>query len=221
MNSWYYAFFIGLAGSWHCAIMCGPIMQQIEQRSNQTGRMLIYTMGRLSMYGILGFFVAKMGSIWLFPTFWHLYYLFAGIILLLVLRKKLSDNLFKLLHRSIGHVLIQLGKRLGAMGYFFLGMSNGLVPCGLVLGGLSIALLQSNAWLGALSMVTFGIATLPALKVSIWGLEKITRLGSVFQFMGWGIALILLFRSAWGIAMTQSTYLQHSPLSPIICHPFS
>jgi sulfite exporter TauE/SafE len=100
-------------------------------------------------------------------------------------------------------------------------MSNGLLPCGLVLGGLSIALLQSNAWFGALSMIAFGIATLPALKLSLWGINKITRFSSVFQYLGWGIACLLLFRGAWGIAMTQSSYLQHSHLSPIICHPFS
>ena len=221
MNSWYYAFFIGLAGSWHCAIMCGPLMQQIEQRSNQKERMLIYTLGRLFMYGILGFSVAKLGSIWLFPAWWHIYYVFAGLVLVLLLSKKLSDNLFKLLHKSIGQKLIHLGKKLGALSYFFLGMSNGLLPCGLVIGGLSIALLQSNAWLGALSMLSFGIATLPALKLSLWGIQKITRFSTLFQYLGWGIAFLLLFRGAWGIAMTQSAYLQHSPLSPIICHPFS
>ncbi len=221
MNSWYYAFFIGLAGSWHCAIMCGPLMQQIEQRSKQSGRMFLYTMGRLFMYGILGFFVSKMGSIWLFPSWWHIYYLFAGIVLLLLLSKKLSDNLFKLLHRTVGQLLIQIGKKLGAWGYFFLGMSNGLLPCGLVLGGLSISLLQSNPWLGALSMISFGVATLPALKLSLWGINKITRYQLAFQYLGWVIACLLLFRGAWGIAMTQSSYLQHSPLSPIICHPFS
>ena len=221
MHSWYYAFFIGLAGSWHCAIMCGPLMQQIEQRGNQSGRMLIYTFGRLFMYGIMGFTVAKLGSIWLFPSWWQVYYLFAGIVLVLLLSKKLSDNLFKLLHQSIGKMLIQVGKKLGKIGYFFLGMSNGLLPCGLVLGGLSISLLQSNSWLGALSMLSFGIATLPALKLSLWGFNKITRLGVFFQYVGWVIAFLLLFRGAWGIAMTQSAYLQHSPLSPIICHPFS
>jgi len=88
MNTWYYAFFIGLAGSWHCAIMCGPIMQQIEQRGAQTSRMWLYTFGRIFMYGILGFFVSKVGSIWLFPAWWHIYYLFAGLVLVLLLSQK-------------------------------------------------------------------------------------------------------------------------------------
>ncbi len=221
MNTWYYAFFIGLTGSWHCAIMCGPIVQQIEQRSTQKGRIGIYTLGRLFMYGLLGYFVAKIGSIYLFPAWWHIYYLFTGLILVLLLSKKIGDQLLKFLHQTLGKFLISLGKKLGLWGYFFLGMSNGLLPCGLVLGGLSIALLQSKASLGALSMVSFGIATLPALKLTLWGLNKITRLNHFFQYIGWAIAILLLFRGAWGMAMTQSAYLQHSPLSPIICHPFS
>ena len=221
MNSWYYAFFIGLAGRWHCAIMCGPLMQQIELKSRQSGRMILYNLGRILMYGLLGFFVAKIGSIWLFPTWWHIYYLFAGFILIMLLSRRLSDNVFNFLHRYAGQGLIRIGKKMGAIGYLFLGMSNGLLPCGLVLGGLSIALLQSNAWLGAMSMIAFGISTLPALKVSLWGINQVTRFSSVFQYLGWGIAILLLFRGAWGIAMTQSAYLQNSPLSPVICHPFS
>jgi cytochrome b len=70
-------------------------------------------------------------------------------------------------------------------------------------------------------MLSFGIATLPALKLSLWGIQKITRFSALFQYLGWGIAFLLLFRGAWGIAMTQSAYLQHSPISPIVCHPFS
>jgi hypothetical protein len=70
-------------------------------------------------------------------------------------------------------------------------------------------------------MISFGIATLPALKLSLWGFNKLTHFSTVFQYLGWGIACLLLFRGAWGIAMTQSSYLQHSPLSPIICHPFA
>lgn len=221
MNSWYYAFFIGLAGSWHCAIMCGPLMQQIELRGNQPGRMFIYSFGRLFMYGILGFSVAKLGSIWLFPSWWQVYYLFAGLVLVLLLSKKLSDNLFTFLYQLVGQKLMRIGKKLGTWGYFFLGMSNGLLPCGLIIGGLSIALLQSNAWFGSLSMLSFGIATLPALKLSIWSIHKFTRFSKFFQYIGWGIAFLLLFRGAWGIAMARSAYLQHLPLSPIICHPFS
>ncbi|MEY4647342.1 MAG: hypothetical protein RIQ98_1178 [Bacteroidota bacterium] len=221
MNTWYYAFFIGLAGSWHCAIMCGPIMQQIEHRGIQTSRMWIYTFGRLFMYGILGFFVSKIGSIWLFPAWWHIYYLFTGMVLVLLLSKKIGDHLLKFLHQSLGKFLISIGKKLGRLGYFFLGMSNGLLPCGLVLGGLSIALLQAYAWLGALCMISFGIATLPALKLTLWGMNKVGRYNHVIQYIAWAVAILLLFRGAWGIAMTQSAYLQHSPLSPIICHPFS
>ena len=32
MQTWYYGFLIGLAGSWHCLAMCGPLLAQIHQK---------------------------------------------------------------------------------------------------------------------------------------------------------------------------------------------
>ena len=71
MGTWYYAFLIGLAGSWHCAIMCGPILHQIHARGTANSRMFLYSLGRIFMYGTLGFIVAGLGSIWLFPSWWQ------------------------------------------------------------------------------------------------------------------------------------------------------
>ena len=39
--------------------------------------------------------------------------------------------------------------------------------------------------------------------------------------IGWVVAVLLLFRGAWGIGMSQSAYLRNAKISPIICHPFS
>lgn len=224
MNTWYYAFFIGLAGSWHCAIMCGPIVQQMHIKGNTRLRGILYPLGRLSMYALLGAMVAGVGSIWIFPMWWHIYYVVAGIVLLGIMSKHIGDHWFTYMHQTFGKYLQNIGKRLGAMGYFFLGLSHGLLPCGLVIGGLSIALIQPNPWLGALSMVAFGLSTIPAIQISVWGFSYFKNKGSSFarviQGIAWFIALILIFRGAWGIGMTQSTYLRHADISTVICHPF-
>jgi sulfite exporter TauE/SafE len=89
-----------------------------------------------------------------------------------------------------------------------------------VVAGLSVALIQPQPILGAMSMVSLGIATLPALQLYIWGTAKLKK-QLIFQYLGWLVAGILLFRGAWGIGMAYSDYLAHSTLSPIICHPFS
>jgi sulfite exporter TauE/SafE len=109
---------------------------------------------------------------------------------------------------------------MGSSGYFVLGMANGLLPCGLVVAGLSIALIQPNPLYGAYSMILLGIATLPALQLYLWGAAKLKN-QVIFKYLGWIVAGVLLFRGAWGIGMAYSNYLANSNLSPIICHPFS
>ena len=109
---------------------------------------------------------------------------------------------------------------MGPSGYFVLGMANGLLPCGLVVAGLSVALIQPNPIYGSFSMILLGISTLPALQIYLWGAGKLKKL-PVFQYLGWLVASVLLFRGAWGIGMAYSDYLAHSSLSPIICHPFN
>jgi uncharacterized protein len=221
MGTWYYAFLIGLAGSWHCAIMCGPILHQIHARGTASARMFLYSLGRIFMYGTLGFIVAGLGSIWLFPSWWQVYYVVAGILIALVLTRQLGDSAVQFLHRYVGRPLHQLGAKMGPIGYFFLGMSNGLLPCGLVLGGLSIALIQPSPWLGALSMLAFGVATLPALRFSIWGIKRLGNAQPWMKWLGWIVVVLLLFRGAYGIGVGQSAYLRHAKITPIICHPFS
>ncbi len=219
MHTWYYGFLIGLAGSWHCLAMCGPLLATIQQKGHASFRMIWYPLGRIFMYMLMGFAVAGLGSIWLFPAWWQVYYLLAGLFILLVLTQKIGDQALQFLHRSLGQYFKKIGKRFGAFGYFFLGMSNGLLPCGLVIAGLGVAMIQPNPYLGALAMGAFGIATMPALQLFLWGNQKFAF--GKLKYIGWFVAALLLFRGAWGIGMSQSAYLRNAKISPIICHPFS
>lgn len=176
------------------------------------------------MYGLLGFIVAKLGSIWILPSSWYYFYLFSGLVLLLLTLGKIGDSLLGFLYQFLGKPIQKIGSKIGVIGYFLLGMSNGLMPCGLVLGGLSVALIQPNAWMGFLSMITFGIATLPALQASFWGLNwldnKNQKSAQYIKYLGTLVAVILLFRATYGIVASQSNYLKNSKITPIVCHPF-
>jgi sulfite exporter TauE/SafE len=193
---------------------------QINARGKSPARLILYPLGRIFMYGILGYFVAGIGSIWLFPTLWSYYYLLAGILILLLISQNIGEGPLAFLHQSIGKKLQKLGAKMGPSGYFVLGMANGLLPCGLVVAGLTVALIQPNPLYGSFSMILLGIATLPALQIYLWGAGKLKKLPA-FQYLGWLVAGVLLFRGAWGIGMAYSDYLTHSSLSPIICHPFN
>ena len=220
MYTWYYTFLIGLAGSWHCFAMCGPIVAQINARGKSPARMILYPLGRILMYGILGYFVAGIGSIWLFPSLWSYYYLLAGMVILLLISQNIGEGPLAFLHQHLGKKLQKLGAKMGSSGYFVLGMANGLLPCGLVVAGLSVALIQPNPLYGSFSMILLGISTLPALQIYLWGAGKLKKM-PIIQYLGWLVASVLLFRGAWGIGMAYSDYIAHSSLSPIICHPFN
>jgi sulfite exporter TauE/SafE len=228
MQTWYYTFLIGLAGSWHCVAMCGPLMMHVKVHSfthrSTRLRSVMYQGGRLFMYGLLGYIVSTLGSIWVFPNSWYYYYLFSGIILLLISVRKIGDSALTFIYARIGKPIQKMGAKLGVGGYFLLGMSNGLLPCGLVLGGLSIALIQPSGYLGFISMIIFGIATIPALQASFWGLNwlgnKHQKGFRLVKYLGILVAIILLFRATFGIVANQSNYVKNSKLAPIICHPF-
>ncbi len=222
MNTWYYAFFIGLAGSWHCLAMCGPVIHQVQRRGKAPYRIVLFPAGRIFMYTILGFMVSFMGSIWLFPSWWYVYYLLAGVVIMLVIYFKSADRLFLILHTSVGKYLQKSSIHWGNGGYFLLGMSHGLLPCGLVLAGLSVSIIQPNPYLGGLTMALFGLSTLLVTPLVHFGTQKLKHpIFSKIKYMTWLIAMILFFRGAWGIAMSQSAYIRHSKISVIVCHPFA
>jgi sulfite exporter TauE/SafE len=228
MQTWYYTFLIGLAGSWHCIAMCGPLMMHVKVQSfthpKTRTRSILYQLGRIFMYGLLGFIVAKLGSVWILPSSWYYFYFFSGFILLLLTLGKIGDSLLGFLYTFLGKPIQKIGSKIGVAGYFLLGMSNGLMPCGLVLGGLSVALIQPNAWMGFLSMISFGIATLPALQASFWGMKwlenKHQNNARYIKYLGTLVAVILLFRATYGIVASQSNYLKNAKITPIVCHPF-
>ena len=142
--------------------------------------------------------------------------------IMLVIYFKSTDRLFLILHASVGKYLQKSSVRWGNGGYFLLGMSHGLLPCGLVLAGLSVSMIQPNPYLGALTMALFGLSTLPVLSLVPWGTRKWNHpLFSKIKYMAWLIALILFFRGAWGIAMSQSAYIRHSKISVMLCHPLT
>jgi sulfite exporter TauE/SafE len=82
------------------------------------------------MYGILGYLVAGIGSIWLFPNLWSYYYLLAGVLILLIISQNIGEGPIAFLHQTIGKKLQKWGIKMGPGGYFVLGMANGLLPCG-------------------------------------------------------------------------------------------
>jgi uncharacterized protein len=175
----------GLAGGFgHCISMCGPVVAAFSVGETRQGVLhhLLYNLGRITTYTILGAIVGLSGSFLLLATaiekFQNIITLLAGISIIMMglataewlpLPKQFTSC-------STGVSVIQrimaLFKAPRSIGtYYPMGIVLGFLPCGLtytaLLAAARAAMDAENPFAGmlqgALMMMLFGIGTAPAL----------------------------------------------------------
>jgi sulfite exporter TauE/SafE len=166
--SWYItAFIMGLAGSLHCAGMCGPIMFAVSGFYNNPISLIkpqiFHHLGKLLSYAVIGVFMGLIGQTISLIALQNKLMLAAGSFLLFIAAfGSLRFTWGKSLENWIGNKIGKLLKKSG-LGALFLGMVNGLVPCGLVYAVAVGAVATQVWWQGALFMVFFSLGTAPVL----------------------------------------------------------
>ena len=175
-------FIVALLGSiGHCIGMCGGFVlaystSKIEQgRSKyfQTFAHTLYSSGRIVSYMFIGAVFGYLGSaIGFSMTSKGILFIVVGITMVLI-GLSLSGKL-KFLTR-IEHSLAQssLFKKVfkhviqskSLSSFFFMGVLNGLIPCGLVYFFATASIASGSAFMGAIVMLVFGLATVPALFI--------------------------------------------------------
>jgi sulfite exporter TauE/SafE len=167
------AFILGVISNLHCLGMCGPIALAIPLNRSSKSSMLFgilqYHIGRVLVYGILGYLVGYIGmGIQLFGVLQAIS-IIAGIgIIIYAWRKKITffKNPFtsSLRHTSIlSQYMGKLMRSESPIKLFLLGSLNGLLPCGMVYTALITAVVLGTPMLSATSMLAFGLGTLPGL----------------------------------------------------------
>lgn len=165
---------IGLVGSLHCLGMCGPIAIGIPlDRDNWWMKFaggLLYNWGRIITYGILGAVFGLLGRGIQLAGLQQWASILLGIIMVLsvlfpmVFREKIK--LDKLFSGYAGRLIGSFGKlfmKSSMKNLFFIGLLNGLLPCGLVYMAIAGAINTNDVLMGVAFMVVFGIGTTPAL----------------------------------------------------------
>jgi sulfite exporter TauE/SafE len=173
-------FTIAFLGSFgHCVGMCGGIViayssTKIEQgwsKTKQSISHILYSLGRVLTYSILGAIFGYVGGV---ATFSNIasgsLLLLAGVAMLLTGLSLLGKIKFlTVIEHSVSssswyqksfRSLLSNGS---LFSFFLLGMLNGLLPCGFVYFFAITAASTANPMYGALVMFIFGIATIPAL----------------------------------------------------------
>lgn len=165
------AFFIGLFGSVHCIGMCGPLAFSIPSVHPQWWRVVldkvIYNLGRLLSYTLLGFLIGLLGrQLWLLGLQQGVS-IISGVLIMgagfsRILKIRFSQN------RRLGALLQPLNKLITSAlqyraGHLIVGILNGFLPCGFVYIALVGAVNTGTPAASAAYMFWFGAGTFPLM----------------------------------------------------------
>lgn len=172
------ALVLGLAGSFHCIGMCGPIAFVIPvDRSSKTKliyQTFLYHIGRLISYSLIGLLFGLLGKGLYLAGFQQRLSILMGLLMIALVLMPISIfnryNFSKPFYKIIGQVKQKLGiylKMKSNKAIFSIGFLNGFLPCGLVYMALIGSISTGNALQGALYMTLFGLGTVPMMTAAL------------------------------------------------------
>jgi len=169
--------FLGSIG--HCIGMCGGIVIAYSSAKVDEGTSklkasmshLAYNLGRVTTYVFLGAIFGAIGGVVSFSNvaiatltiIAGIFMILTGISLLgkLNFLTKLEHSFFK--SKWYQESFREAIKSKSLYSFFFLGLLNGLLPCGLVYFFAVTAASTGSAFWGAIVMLIFGLSTIPSL----------------------------------------------------------
>ncbi len=206
------AFILGIGGSLHCIGMCGPIVLALPQHESNRLLMamdgLLYNLGRILTYCLLGAIFGIVGSFFGFERYQGILEISIGLLILLYLviprksRAGMADNrLFNYVSSKFRKFFNYFLNSQDKSSLAVLGMLNGLLPCGLVYVALGGAIAEAEPVASISYMAAFGIGTFPVMFsiyfaknfIPIKVRQKLTRL---IPFAIGALALLLIFKGA-------------------------
>lgn len=162
------AFILGLAGSLHCAGMCGPLVLMTpvvgKTRSSFVASRLLYHLGRIAVYAALGLVFGAIGQSIALAGFQRGLSIFAGVAMLLAVLAAgpLKAQLWKM-PLKLKSLFSAFLREPTFASIFALGAINGLLPCGLVYIAAAASAAQGRALDSIAYMSLFGLGTMPIL----------------------------------------------------------
>mgnify|MGYP000925820023 CR=1 FL=1 len=222
-------FVIGLLTSVHCVAMCGGInlSQCVPQRPAQQtegGKFsaltpsILYNLGRVISYTVIGGIVGAIGSVISFSgAAKGIVQLAAGVFMVIMglnmlnifpWLRKLNPRMPKIFARKINSQ-----KRSNSP--LYVGLLNGLMPCGPLQAMQLYALSTGNFFSGALSMFLFSLGTVP-LMFSLGALSSILSRKFTARMMRFSAVLVVgLGVSMFSSGMSLSGFSVSAPVPAV------
>ena len=162
-------FVVGLLTSLHCVAMCGGINLAQSAASAQSGKKISasniqYNAGRLISYTIVGGIVGVLGSVLRISTGVQAAIQIAAAVFMVLMSLNMLDlgvlkGVMPTLPQGLRARLLGEGKNSS----LWIGLVNGLMPCG-PLQAMQLYALSTGSWtMGALSMACFCLGTIPLM----------------------------------------------------------
>lgn len=228
-------FTLGAAGSLHCVGMCGPLSLALPiqhlSKAQKFFALLLYQFGRIITYSAIGLLFGLAGRRIYISGYQQWFSIIMGAVILSLavlyfFRKWSARRVFLSgFYHSVQSLIIRiLGSSTNTFSFLFLGLANGLLPCGMVYIAVASSLSLSTVAESVSFMAMFGAGTAPAMMLVGYAGQLISpawrsnlrKLTPVFMsLMG---ALLILRGLNLGIPFI-SPELPQSPGSAEICHP--
>jgi sulfite exporter TauE/SafE len=211
-----------LLGSAHCVGMCGPYVamctaQFVPRGATAAARFflrILFNFGRIATYGLIGLIVGAFGQIAQAAAtrlgIGGILAILAGaaaLIFGLSMVGWLRDPARVVAGAGLGRALtagrIRLKQAPPSIAPLLLGALQGWLPCALVYAAASRAAISGSAGMGALTMVVFGLGTVPAIFAltvipqAVLGRVRAQRLAGVLLTL-LGMLLILRGLASFG-----------------------
>lgn len=168
---WFTAILLGAAGSLHCLGMCSPLAMAVTSiRQPFFVNRLLYNLGRIFTYGVLGMIMSGFGSLFSLSGFQSILSVLMGVVLIFLGIAGVSSVRVSCITKAMTKMTTKLKnlfsfflkkKTRGAI--TLMGMLNGLLPCGLTYLALSYCVTLPSVSTGFLFMIIFGLGTLPVM----------------------------------------------------------
>jgi len=226
------AFILGALGSVHCVGMCGPLALSLpivnKGKNSKFISVLLYNTGRVVTYSSFGILFGMVGRTFALFGYqqWLSITLGALIILFLLISKK--SKVFEGTNIVV-HFFYKVRARLGKLfmrrnykSLFFIGLLNGLLPCGLVYMSVAAAIATASVIKSTLFMASFGFGTFPMmLGVSFFGsfinITARQKIRVVYPYLMFIIACLLIIRGL-GLGIPYLSPVALANHNAILCH---
>lgn len=224
---------LGAFSSLHCIGMCGPLALALPVQHlplwQQRVAALMYNVGRIVTYSMFGLLFGIAGRSLYLAGFQQWLSIISGVVILAfiinyyLLKKAWQPKWTLRLHTAVQQLMIKALRTDRKEAYLFLGMINGLLPCGMVYVALAAALNFSEVQQSVLFMSGFGAGTIPLMLLlsiagSSFSFSIRARIKRVVPYLMTVMAVLLIARGMnLGIPFI-SPVMASEPAAAIPCH---